>query len=71
MQRPIFYTWSAIGAVMWVLLITLLGYALGGVTLIRENLEIAVLAIVAISVLPMVIEALRGRAKARKQVQES
>jgi membrane-associated protein len=56
---------------MWVLLITLLGYALGGVTLIRENLEIAVLAIVAISVLPMVIEALRGRAKARKQVQES
>jgi hypothetical protein len=30
-----------------------------------------VLAIVAISVLPMVIEALRGRAKARKQVQES
>jgi membrane-associated protein len=71
MQRPIFYTWSAIGAVMWVLLITLLGYALGGVTLIRENLEIAVLAIVAISVLPLVIEALRGRAKARKQVQES
>lgn len=66
MQRRIFYTWSAVGAVLWVVLITMLGYALGSVTFIRENLEIAVLALVFVSVVPMLIEALRKRAKSRK-----
>ncbi|MFE5775572.1 VTT domain-containing protein [Brachybacterium sp. NPDC056505] len=66
MQRRIFYTWSAVGAVLWVVLITMLGYALGSVTFIRENLEIAVLALVFVSVVPMLIEALRKRAKSRR-----
>ncbi|PWH06305.1 cytochrome O ubiquinol oxidase [Brachybacterium endophyticum] len=65
MHRRSFYTWSAIGAVLWVLLITLLGYALGGVTVIRENLELAVLALVFVSVVPMLIEGMRKHAKAR------
>ncbi|MBK0330967.1 VTT domain-containing protein [Brachybacterium sp. MASK1Z-5] len=66
MQRRIFYTWSAIGAVLWVLLITMLGYALGGVAFIRENLEVAVLALVFVSVVPMVVEGLRRQLKARR-----
>lgn len=66
MQRRIFYTWSAVGAVLWVVLITMLGYALGSVTFIRENLEVAVLALVFVSVVPMLIEGLRKRAKMRR-----
>lgn len=59
MPRREFFTWSAIGAVGWVVLLTVLGYFLGQVGFIRDNLEIAVLAIVAISVVPMLIEGLR------------
>lgn len=59
MPRREFFTWSAVGAVAWVLLITILGYFLGGVPVIRDNLEIAVLAMVAISVLPMVVSGVR------------
>lgn len=64
MPRRVFLTWSAVGAALWVTLITMLGYALGGVAVIRDHLEIAVLALVALSVLPMVIEALRRKLRA-------
>lgn len=61
MPRRIFLVWSAVGAALWVLLICCLGFALGGVPLIRDHLEAAVLLLVAISVLPMGIAALRRR----------
>jgi len=61
MPRRVFLTWSAIGAAVWVSLIVGLGYALGGVPLIRDHLEAVVLGMVLISVLPMVIAALRKR----------
>lgn len=70
MPRRVFYTWSAVGAVLWVLLITMLGYGLGGVALIRDHLEAAVLLLVAISVLPMVLEALRRRMRASRMPKE-
>lgn len=66
MPRAHFLTWSAVGAVLWVVSITLLGYFLGGVPLIRDHIEAAVLLLVFVSVLPMVIEALRRWLKARR-----
>ncbi|MEZ5193469.1 MAG: VTT domain-containing protein [Nocardioides sp.] len=56
MSRRKFFVWSFVGAVLWVLLVTLLGYFLGGVDVIKNNLEAAILLIVAVSVLPMVYE---------------
>ena len=41
--------------------ITLLGYFLGQVEFIEQNLEVAILAVVAISVMPIVIELLKAR----------
>jgi membrane-associated protein len=67
MHRRTFYTWSALGAVLWVGLITMLGYALGNVPWIRENIEVACLLIVAISVIPMAFEALRRKRKAGRR----
>lgn len=65
MPRRVFFTWSAVGAVLWVFLLVILGYFLGQVAFIRDHLEAAVLLIVLISVLPMAIEGgrrwLRGR----------
>ncbi|HET9020975.1 MAG TPA: VTT domain-containing protein, partial [Ornithinibacter sp.] len=56
MDRRHFFVWSAVGAVLWATGLTLLGYALGGVQLIHDHLEAAILVIVAFSVLPMVFE---------------
>ncbi|MGP9682399.1 MULTISPECIES: DedA family protein [unclassified Brachybacterium] len=66
MPRRIFLLWSGVGAVGWVVLITLLGYALGGVALIRDHLEVAVLLLVAISVVPMLAAALRRKVLASR-----
>ncbi len=65
MDRRHFFTWSFVGAVLWVTSITLAGYFLGGVPVVRDNLEAAILLIVAMSVLPMVYEYLKHRREAR------
>ncbi len=51
-----FFTWSAVGAVIWVVLVTMAGYFLGTIPFIKNNLEAAILLIVFVSVLPMVFE---------------
>ncbi len=61
MERRHFFTWSAVGAALWVGVVTLAGYFLGGVALVADNLEAAILLIVLLSVVPMVIEYLRHR----------
>lgn len=61
MDRRHFLTWSAVGAVLWASALALLGYALGGVDAIRENLTTAILVVVVISVLPMLVEYARHR----------
>jgi membrane-associated protein len=67
MPRRTFFTFSAIGAVLWASGITLLGYALGGVRLIADHLEVGLLLLVVLSLIPVGIEALRNRAKERRR----
>lgn len=64
MEFPRFIGLSAIGGVLWASGITLLGYWLGNVTLIRENVEAIALGIVGLSVVPFVVEAWRRRSAA-------
>lgn len=71
MPRRVFFAWSAVGAVLWVVLLTVLGYFLGGVALIRDHLEAAVLLIVLISVVPMAIEGGRRWWKSRREAGHS
>ena len=68
LARRHFFVWSAVGAVLWATGLTLLGHALGGVQLIHDHLEAAILLIVAFSVLPMAFEFLRHRSATRKAV---
>lgn len=64
MDRRHFFVWSAVGATLWATGLTLLGYFLGGIDFLQHNIEAAVLVIVAVSVLPMVIEYVRHRRRA-------
>jgi membrane-associated protein len=45
--------------------VTLLGYFLGTIPLVRSNIELMLIAIVLVSVLPMAVEVLRARRKQR------
>ena len=65
MDRRRFFTWSAVGAVLWASGITLLGYFLGqAFPVLQDKLEFAIVAIVAFSVLPVLVEYLRHRQQA-------
>ncbi len=61
MERRHFFTWSAVGAALWVGVVTLAGHFLGNVAFVKNNLEVVILAIVLVSVVPVVIEWLRHR----------
>jgi membrane-associated protein len=55
---------SVIGGVAWAAGVTLLGYWLGQVAVVRDHVELFILGIVAISLIPVVLEVLRGRRRA-------
>ena len=62
MQRHRFLVWSLVGAVAWVLSITLTGYFLGTrVPWLRDNIDYAILTILALSVIPVAWEWWRHR----------
>jgi len=55
-----FLTYNVVGAIVWVTSLTYLGFALGNVPFIKKNFEIVVLAIIFLSILPVVFEIGRG-----------
>ena len=59
-----FLTYNVVGAALWVGLLVLSGYFFGNIPVVRENFTLVILAIIAISVLPIVVEAVRGRSRA-------
>jgi membrane-associated protein len=54
---------SFLGAVLWVVGITLLGYTCGGFDIVKNNFEIVVFGIIGISILPIIIGVLRAKLK--------
>ena len=56
-----FLTYNVVGAILWVALLVLAGFFFGNIPVVRENFTIVILAIVAISVMPIAVEAVRGR----------
>lgn len=61
MDRKKFYLYSLIGAILWAVGVTVLGYWLGQVQIVKNNIEIALLLLVFVSLIPVVIEAIRHR----------
>ena len=61
MHYRTFVMYNVIGGILWGVGVTTLGYFLGKIEFIKNNLEIAAIIIVLISVLPMLIEYWRHR----------
>jgi membrane-associated protein len=58
-----FLAFSVAGVVLWVCSITTLGRTLGGVPLVRQNFDKVILLIILVSLLPVLMEALKARRK--------
>ncbi len=56
MHYHTFVTYNVVGGVSWVLIFTLLGYFFGNVPWVQKNFEVVIVAIILISVIPMIIE---------------
>jgi len=61
-----FASYSIVGAVLWVVLLTVAGYLFGGIEVVQKNFELVVLGIIALSVMPPVVSYLRGKLGAKQ-----
>lgn len=66
-----FFAYNVIGAIMWVSICLFAGYKLGGIDIVKKNFELAVLAIILVSILPMVIEFMKARAEKKRKLAEA
>lgn len=60
-----FVVFNVLGGLLWAVGITMLGFFLGQIDVVEQNLELAVLAVVALSALPIVIEVVKSRREKR------
>ena len=65
MRHRTFLIFNVIGGVLWGVGITTLGYFLGQIDWVKNNIEVAIVAVIAISLLPVAIEIVRSRREAR------
>jgi membrane-associated protein len=60
-----FLLYNVVGGVVWVLIFLFLGYLFGGLEIVQKNFELVMIAIVGVSVLPMIWEWWHMRAARR------
>jgi membrane-associated protein len=61
MPYRIYVVYTVIGGILWTVAVTLLGYFLGNVDIIANNVELILLAGVAVSVVPIIGQLLVSR----------
>ncbi|MEU9266421.1 VTT domain-containing protein [Streptomyces sp. NPDC048251] len=71
MRYRSFLVFNVIGGVLWGAGVTLLGSWLGNIDFVKKNIEAILILIVLVSVVPIIIEFLRARSKAKKNPQQT
>lgn len=61
MSYDFFFRWNFIGGITWVATFTLLGYFFGNIPFVQKNFELVIIAIILISVVPAITEAIKAR----------
>ena len=67
MRYRTFAVYNVIGGIAWGVGVPVLGYLLGGIAFVRGHIEVILIAVVVLSVLPLLLNALRTRARATGQ----
>ena len=56
-----FVYYNAVGGLVWVFGFTLLGYFFGNIPIVKDNFSLVILAIIALSVVPVIVEYIKAR----------
>jgi len=56
-----FIVYNVVGAMLWVVLFTVGGYFFGNLPMVQRNFKLVILAIIVVSVMPIVVEFVRAR----------
>lgn len=67
MSYPRFLAYNVIGAVVWVTGFVTIGYLFGNIPAVKERFSLVILAIIAVSVLPIAIEIVKGWLGGRRE----
>ena len=68
MEYRKFISFNAMGGIAWVLGVSALGYFFGNMSIVKDNFELVVIAIILISIMPAVIEVLKSKIKKSNEV---
>ena len=71
MHYRTFLTYNIVGATLWGTGVTVLGYFLGQIAVVKNNIDLILVGIVAISLLPIAVEILRSRHRRRGNITAS
>jgi membrane-associated protein len=63
MDYKIYATYSTIGGILWVCSMTLAGYFLGSIPVIKENIDLVAIGIVLLSLIPVAVEVIKHKRK--------
>ena len=61
MSYGFFFRWNVIGGIIWVATFILLGYFFGNIPFVQNNFELVIIAIIVISFVPAVMEAVKAK----------
>jgi membrane-associated protein len=67
MPYAYFITYNVVGGIAWVVICSFAGYFFGNIPLVKKNFELVILAIIVISILPVVFEVWKARKQANSQ----
>ena len=63
MKYSRFFTYNVVGAFVWTGIFIWLGYFFGNIPFVQENFELVIVAIILVSIVPMVVEYVRSKAR--------
>jgi len=63
MDYKTYATYSTIGGILWVCSMTLAGYFLGSIPVIKENIDLVAIGIVLLSLIPVAVEVIKHKRK--------
>ena len=66
MSYGYFISYNVFGGIVWVALFVAAGYFFGNIDFVKHNFSLVIIAIILISILPMVVEAVKARKVKRK-----
>jgi len=66
MTYSYFITYNVVGGIVWVVLFTFAGYFFGNIPFMKENFEYVIIAIILLSLLPMLYEGWKARREAKE-----